>query len=279
MLHDILPHQFNNQYFAGKIVSENDYILIYHENSLLLKSNENQFELPRKKDFPEISDLSDPIFLFTLDECACFLIGEQPKIDRSEFVYKELSFFREVGQVEIAWAMVVGHDLKTWYKTNQFCGTCGSPTRHKSDERALECTYCHTLVFPKISPAIIVAIVCRNKILLARNVNFRAAWYSLIAGYADIGESIEQTVIREVREEVGLDVSNIRYFGSQPWPLSGSMMIGFVAEADDRQPICIDQHEITEAAWFCRGNLPAHPSSSISIAGEMIEQFEQGRLL
>ena len=123
----------------------------------------------------------------------------------------------------------------------------------------------------------IIAIVCNDKLLLARNANFRGNWYSLIAGYADVGESLEETLAREVKEEVGLDVSNIRYYKSQPWPLSGSMMIGFIAEADDQQPITIDNKEIVEAAWFTRGNLPNHPPT-LSIAGEMIEKFENGEL-
>jgi NAD+ diphosphatase len=165
-----------------------------------------------------------------------------------------------------------------WYSQNRFCGKCGTAMQHRTDERALTCPSCNTSVFPKISPAIIVAIICRDKILLARNSNFPGRWYSLIAGYADIGESLEETLEREVREEVGLNVTNIRYYKSQPWPLSGSMMIGFTAEADDSQKIVIDEREITEASWFTRGSLPEYPSSAISIAGEMIDKFNRGEL-
>ena len=99
----------------------------------------------------------------------------------------------------------------------------------------------------------------------------------LHAGYVDVGESFEEALTREVNEEVGLDIKNIRYYKSQPWPVSGSIMIGFIAEADENQPISIDSKEIAEAAWFTRGNLPKH-SLNISIAGEMIEQFEKGNL-
>jgi len=164
-----------------------------------------------------------------------------------------------------------------WYSQNKFCGKCGARTQHKPDERAIVCPNCSTAVYPKISPAAIVAIVCKNKILLARNSNFSGSWYSLVAGYSDIGESLEETLAREVKEEVGLDITNIRYYKSQPWPLSGSMMIGFIAEADENQPICIDNKEIAAAAWFTRGNLPQHPLN-ISIAGEMIDKFEKGEI-
>ncbi len=99
----------------------------------------------------------------------------------------------------------------------------------------------------------------------------------MIAGYVDNGETLEQTVEREVAEEIGLKVKNIRYYKSQPWPLSGSMMIGFIAEADENEPIKIDEKEVSEAAWFHRENLPPY-SPSMSIAGEMIEKFERGEL-
>ena len=101
--------------------------------------------------------------------------------------------------------------------------------------------------------------------------------YSIIAGYADVGESLEETVIREVKEEVGVDITNLRYYKSQPWPVSGSMMIGFFAEADCNQSIKIDNKEITHAAWFTRGNLPNHPNN-FSIAGELIDLFEKGEI-
>jgi NAD+ diphosphatase len=165
-----------------------------------------------------------------------------------------------------------------WYSQNKYCGKCGSKTEKKTDERAIACSNCNTSIYPKISPAIIVAITCNNKILLASNSNFPANWFSLIAGYADIGESLEETVIREVKEEVGLDVKNIRYYKSQPWPYSGSMMIGFFAKADDTQPIYPDKKEIMEAHWFTKDNLPNHPTN-ISIAGEMIELFAKSENL
>jgi NAD+ diphosphatase len=276
MIHEIFPHRFNNQFFELKSIKEDDYILHYNENSLLLKLNNDDFEIPRKRDISGISNTIENIFLFTLNDVSCFLIWECPFIENSQFIYKEINF-RTFIQKEIAWISIVGLQLKNWYLHNKFCGICGSKTIEKSDERAIICTNCNTTVFPKISPAVIVAIVCNNKILLANNSNFRINWYSLVAGYADIGETLEETVKREVKEEVGLDVKNIRYYKSQPWPISGSMMIGFFAEADDTQTIIADKKEITEAAWFERGNLPDHPTN-ISIAGEMIEKFEKEEL-
>jgi NAD+ diphosphatase len=276
MLHEIFPHQFNNT-FQRASIGKDDYILHFEGNSLLLKTIGDEYAIPRMNEVSGISDKARYNFLFTFDDVLCFLIWESPDFDNSRFIYKEVSFFRTFKQKEIAWISIVGSQLMNWYSQNKFCGKCGFETKEKPYERAIICPNCNMTVFPKISPAIIVTIICNDKILLAHNSNFSGNWYSLIAGYADIGESLEQAVSREVKEEVGLDVTNIRYYKSQPWPFSGSMMIGFIAEADDTQIIQVDNNEITEAAWFNRKNLPNHPSN-ISIAGEMIDKFEKGEL-
>lgn len=277
MIQEIFPHRFSINFLANKNIEERDFVLHFNGDSLLLKINGDAFEIPRKIDFPEITGKTGNTFLFTLDDVPCFLIWDNLKPDDSLFIYREISFLRTVKQQEIAWIIIVGFQLMNWYSQNRFCGKCGTKTQQKTDERAIICQVCNTIVFPKISPAVIAAIICNNKILLARNSDFHGDWYSLIAGYADVGESLEEALVREIREEVGLEIKSIRYYKSQPWPLSGSMMVGFIVEADETQPICIDPKEISEAAWFTRGNLPKH-SSNLSIAGEMIEKFEQGEL-
>ena len=277
MIQEIFPHRFSNHFLTNKTIEEADFVLRYKENSLLMKTSGDAFEIPQKRDFPKISDQTEKTFLFSLDDVPCFLIWDDLKADKPHFAYKEINFFRTTRQKEIAWISIAGFHLMNWYSQNKFCGKCGSKTQQKPDERAIICPDCNTVVYPKISPAVIVAIICNNKILLARNTNFPGSWYSLVAGYADIGESLEETLKREVKEEVGLDIKNIRYYKSQPWPVSGSMMIGFVAEADENQPIILDEKEIADAKWFTRENLPKHPTD-ISIAGEMIEKFERGEL-
>jgi NAD+ diphosphatase len=277
MIQDIFPHEFNNQYLAFDGIREEDIILHYIGRTILYKVAGDKLELPRKKDFPEITSYTERIFLFMLDSIPCFLITGDLKADEPHFIYKDINIFRTFSSKEIAWVSIAGFHLSAWYDHNRYCGKCGAKTHHKTDERAIECPACGTVVFPKISPAVIVAIIGNDKILLARNSNFQGSWYSLIAGYSDIGESLEETLIREVREEVGLEITKIRYYKSQPWPLSGSMMIGFIAEADDSQPVIPDGKEIIEARWFSREDLPDHPSL-ISIAGEMIEKFKAGEL-
>ena len=277
MIHEIHPHQFNNQFYPGKKTEEEDYIFHYQGNMMLMKKTDDGFMVPQKKDLSQMNLDTTFSYLFSINNQSCFLLKEDLAVDPEKFVYQEISFFRTHKQKEIAWISLVGFQLMSWYELNKFCGKCGSETYEKSDERAIVCPVCDTQVYPKISPAIIVAIVCGNSILLARNSNFPESWYSLVAGYADIGESLEETVIREVKEEVGIDIRNLRYYKSQPWPFSGSMMIGFIAKTEKRQQIQIDKKEITDAAWFERNNLPNHPSN-ISIAGEMIELFLRGEI-
>jgi len=277
MIQDIHPHRFSNLYLANRAPQDDDCIFHFQGNTILLKTKGDELVLPQKKDFPEISGETDFVFLFSLDEVPCFLVWDELKVDESQMAYTDISFFRSTTQREIGWVSLVGLHLRNWYLQNRFCGTCGARTQHKPDERALVCPACNTVFYPKISPAVIVAIRSNDKILLANNANFATNWYSLVAGFVDVGETLEETVRREVKEEVGLDVWNIRYYKSQPWELSGSMMIGFIADADENQPIQTDDKEITHAAWFTRENLPNHPLN-ISIAGEMIEAFERGEL-
>lgn len=277
MIQDIFPHRFNNQFIAGKQVEANDFILHFKDDQLLVKTQNGITELPRRNDLPQVDGHGDATFLFTLDGVSCFMIWDKILVTDPCFSYQNIQFFRTLPQPEMAWISLVGFHLRHWYEEHRYCGKCGTRTKHKEDERAMVCPECHAMYFPKISPAIIVAITSGDKILLAHNVNFRPGWFSLIAGYVDVGETLEETVRREVKEEVGIDVKNICYFMSQPWPLSGSLMVGFTAEADDQQPIKIDNKEITEAHWFKRGNLPDRPTN-ISIAGEIINRFEKGEL-
>ena len=276
MIQDIHPHRFSNTFIKTSGIQEEDYVFHFNGNSLLLKQSGDRFEFPRKRDLKECDP--EGIFLFTLDDLNCFLVRNCNVPESEKFVYHEINFYRTIPQKEIDWTSIVAFQLMNWYTQNKFCGKCGKPTVLKNNERAIFCSTCQVTKYPVISPAIIVAVLRGDKILLARGPNWRENYFSLVAGYVDVGESIEDAVAREVKEEVGLDIKNIRYYKSQPWPFSGSMMIGYIADADDNQSILIDNNEIAEAAWFPRDNLPNHPNER-SIAGEMIEKFVRGELM
>jgi len=165
-----------------------------------------------------------------------------------------------------------GEQLNRWYKKHKYCGRCGSILKDKKNERALHCEGCKTIYFPENFPAIIVLIKNKGKILLARNASFPENKYSLVAGYIDIGESAEEAVKREVMEEVGLNIKNIKYDGSQSWPFSSSLMLGFHAECDGSDEIKVDGIEIVDARWFDK-DLEVDISTPGTIAGKMIRNF------
>lgn len=277
MINELFPISINTHFSKVKAVQENDLIIYFNESGMLWKKGEKDFVIPQRKDFVDFTHKTETTFLFTIDNVPCYLLWDNLKPKNNNFAFKEITFFRTQKHREFAWLSLVGYHIYNWYLNHRFCGKCGTPTQHKPDERAKVCPNCKAVVYPVISPAIIVAITCGSKILLIRGKGQQVKWHTLVAGYVDIGETLEQTVEREVAEEVGIKVKNIRYYKSQPWPLSGSMMIGFVAEADENQPIRIDENEISEASWFNRDNLPEY-SPALSIGGEMIEKFERGEL-
>ena len=162
-----------------------------------------------------------------------------------------------------------------WDRTTGYCSRCGAKMTRAKGMNAKECPECAFQIFPRISPAVIVLIERDNKVLLARARRFIAEFYSVIAGFVEPGETLEETVKREIEEEVGIRVRNIRYFGSQPWPFPDSLMIGFTAEYESGE-IRIDGEEIVDARWFDPDGLPNIPGK-ISIARQLIDWFVDAR--
>ncbi len=276
MINEVFPHQFSAQYNNNKAIEEEGYVLHYSDKSILLKEDDTLPVVPQRKDFAATINNEDAIYLFSLNGSSCFLYPDAPSSPPDNMDYHDINVFRTLPQ-ELGWISILGFQLHNWHQSHRYCGRCASPTRLKEDERALVCSNCETTIYPTIAPAIIVAILCKDRILLARGANWPEGRFSLVAGYTDVGETLEETVVREVKEEVGLDVKNIRYYKNHPWPLSGSLMVGFIAEANDQQAIVIDDDEIAEAAWFSRDELPPH-FPAISISGEMIDKFRKGEL-
>jgi NAD+ diphosphatase len=172
---------------------------------------------------------------------------------------------------ETFWVAGRAFQIMDWDRTHQYCSCCGSPTKNKTDERAKVCLSCGAVGFPRMSPAIIVAVVRDKTILLAHAARFPGAMFSVLAGFVEPGESLEDCVRREVKEESGIEVKNIRYFGSQPWPFPNSLMVGFTAEYSGGE-IMMDGKEILDAGWFAADNLPTIPDK-ISIARKLIDWF------
>ena len=213
-------------------------------------------------------------FLGMHDDVACWGVdvphGEDPSFGAATDLY---SYFGRASEVE--W-LVAGRavQLVDWARTHRFCGRCGTPTQPQPNERAMKCPACGLLAFPRLAPAMITLVTRGDEALLARGVQFRAPLYSCLAGFVEPGESLEGAVVREVREEVGVEVGNVRYWGSQPWPFPHSLMIGFTAEWQSGE-IEIDPTEIVDAQWFHRDALPNVPPR-ISIARKLIDAWVEG---
>lgn len=171
---------------------------------------------------------------------------------------------------ELYQAVAIGNHINHWRNSHRYCGKCGSFMTDKIDEQALICSQCAYIAYPKISPCAIVLISRGDEILLARSPHFMPNVMSTLAGFVEIGESVEQAVIREIKEEVGIRVNNLKYICSQPWPFPDSLMLGFAAEYEAGE-ITIDSKEIEKAGWFNKNNLPQLPNT-MSIARYLIDK-------
>ena len=211
-------------------------------------------------------------FLGTLDGIGCVALALEDGVEAPDGM--------EFHPLRPLWTLV-GEDLFAlagravqiveWDRTHRYCGGCGTQTEPAEGERARRCPACGLTAFPRVAPAVIVRITRDDEILLAHGRRFPAAFYSVLAGFVDPGESLEECVAREVREEVGIDVRNLRYFGSQPWPFPHSLMVGFTAEYAGGE-LEVDPTEIVEARWFRRHELPQIPPS-LSIARRLIDSW------
>ena len=248
---------------------------ILQEQNLLIKESKHGLAIPGSKDMSDLKrHISAPQFLGSLDGQLCYAAEypkEKPVSDPFSFKSPYILFGRL--EDELMWIAGLANQLVYWNRNHQYCGKCGSLTENKTDERAKICPKCGLVNYPRLSPAVIVAVIKDNQILLATSPRFKRAFYSVLAGFVEPGENLEECVKREVREEVGIEVRNIRYFGSQPWPFPDSLMVGFTCEYAKGE-IKVDQTEILDAAWFDADNLPQVPAK-ISIARELIDWFSE----
>ena len=218
---------------------------------------------------------SEPLFLGALGDDELWAVDAQasdaaPHGDRELEAVDLMSLHGRAG--EQRWA-IAGRavQLVEWTRTHRFCGRCATPTVAMPGERARRCPRCGLLAFPRLAPAMIVLVERENEVLLARGVSFPLPMYSCLAGFVEPGETVEQAVSREVREEVGVEVDEIRYQASQPWPFPHSLMLGFRARWVGGD-IVIDPSENADAGWFLAEALPTVPPP-ISIARKLIDSW------
>lgn len=192
-----------------------------------------------------------------------------------KYEYRQQNVFRTMKPEDKAFAGITACQLANWYESTQFCGRCGTRLEHDKVERMMKCPKCGAMHYPKISPAVIVAVTNRDEILMTKYAGRDYKKYALIAGFTEIGETIEDTVRREVMEEVGIHVKNIRYYKSQPWSFTDTVLMGFYCELDGEDVITMDAHELSVAEWMRREDIPTE-FDGISLTNEMIMRFKEG---
>ncbi len=278
MIQDIQPHHYDNQYRAVPPDPES-YALYYEDHAALMRRTADGIAFPRFRELERLNEeiYEDCIYLFTIDEDRYYLVQELSREPLSVFIMENTEIFREAAPRYQAFAGITGYQLYNWYRNHKYCGRCGSMMKCDGKERMLYCEKCRNMEFPKICPAVIIGVTDGNRILMSKYAGRAYKKYALLAGFTEIGETAEETVKREVMEEVGLKVKNIRYYKSQPWSFSDTLLMGFYCELDGDGTITLDRNELAFAEWFEREDIP-EVTSNESLTNEMIMRFKNGEV-
>jgi len=215
-------------------------------------------------------------FAFSMQDKDYFLyMGEAGEAEEG-FGYEAAATLRDLRSKDVCFACMTAWHIYCWYRANRYCGCCGEKTLHDGKERMMRCPACGNMIFPRIAPAVIIGLVDGDRILMSQYANRNYKRYALLAGFIEIGETAEEAVAREVMEEVGLRVKNIRYYGSQPWGIAGNLSLGYFCDLDGADDIHLDENELSMAGWYSRGDFPAE-DDGISLTREMMRVFAEGR--
>lgn len=251
------------------------YWICIGKNQVLVLAGDNGLELPQARHASEFGARADhEHFLGLLDGIPVWAAGIDSAHDELEGLRYESLFTLYTHMDEEVWALA-GRALQIaeWHRTHRFCGRCGESTVEAPGERARSCPACGLLAFPRLSPATITVVENAegDKVLLARGRNFGSPIYGALAGFVEPGETLEQCVAREIKEEVGIEVTDIRYHSSQPWPFPNSLMIGFTAKYAGGE-IVLQESEIADAQWFTADAMPNMPGK-LSIARRLVDSW------
>jgi NAD+ diphosphatase len=270
MIQDIAPHKFFNSY-SNESPAQESLIIYFEEQAVLITRVNDKIKFPNFSEWKEQN--TEFTYLFSIDDVSYFLAHTTSKVLLPGYCMENIQLFRTAFPRYKSFAGITAFQLYNWYQSHRFCGKCGDKMVRDNKERMLFCRSCHHMEYPKIAPAVIVAVTDGDKLLMSRYANRTSKRYALIAGFTEIGETVEETVAREVMEEVGLRVKNIRYYKSQPWSFSDTLLIGFFAELDGGAAITLDKEELAEAVWISREDIQAEPDN-LSLTNEMILKFK-----
>ena len=276
MIQDIMPCKFTNEYKPQE-PDKNSYILSYRAKEILIKKNEageicfptfGEMLIHNEKAYEECT------YLFSIDEDRYYLV-DNLAYQNTGYQMEKIESLREALPLRQAFAGVTGSQLYRWYRDHRFCGRCGKAMRPDEQERMLYCDNCKNMEYPKIMPAVIVAVLDGERILMSKYADRDYSKYALLAGFVEIGEALDMAIRREIMEEVGLKIKNIRYYKSQPWGFSDSLLMGFYVDLDGDDTVTLDKNELALAKWFKREEIPVK-EHNLSLTNEMIMQFKKG---
>ena len=271
MIQDIAPAKLDNSY-KPRVPEEEDAVLLFDGDGKLYTAAEDG-----KLRFTAGKDISaeGAVYLFSVDDVGYFLAAPDTKACCPGFEYRTVREMRDIGGGKELFAAFTADHLWRWYADNRFCGRCGGRNGLHPAERALQCQACGQVVYPRINPAVIVGVIRGDSLLITR---YRTGYAhnALVAGFAEIGETLEQTVEREVREETGVKVRKIRYYKSQPWGMAQDLLTGFFCEAEGDGEIRMDENELKYAEWVPREKIVLQPNN-LSLTNEMMQVFRDGK--
>ena len=274
MIQNISPHTFHNEFMNVK-PDENDLIVCVSGKKILVNGLNNAALFPMRQYFG--TKPIETYYLFSIDNQRFFLLVSDIEILPTGFYFMTLKEIRNQIKTprSMMFAAYTAWHLALWYRDSKFCGRCGGLNKHSDMERAMICTFCAHIVYPKIMPAVIVGVINEDDILMTKYANRDIPFYALIAGFVEIGETLEECVQREVMEEVGLKVKNIRYYKSQPWGSAQDILAGFYCDVDGDATIKLESEELKEGIWVNREDIVGQPDDW-SLTHEMMMTFKRG---
>ena len=273
MIQDIGPMHLDNAY-RDVLPEGKETVLCFEKDRAAVNADDGRLVFPRREQLGEDAQCA---YAFSLGEKRFFLETGVARAPESfgRYTLHELRGMPLIGNADL-FAVYTGYHLWKWYQSSRFCGCCGQRTELAHDERALVCPACGNRIYPRINPAVIVGVTDGERLLITRyKSGFRHN--ALIAGFTEIGETAEETVRREVMEEVGLRVKNIRYYKSQPWGIASDILMGFYCEADGDTNIRRDDRELGYAQWVERKDIVLQPTEH-SLTNEMMKRFRDGKM-
>lgn len=276
MIQDIAPMVLDNQYRNKKELRPDSILCVFSGKDVLASISGDTVSLPTAELLSGQTERTQ--YLFSIDGFTYFLAELKPDAVLPEgYSFLTVRGHRSLGPRHTVFAEMTAYHLYVWYRDNRYCGRCGTKTVHDAKLRMCSCPNCGNMIFPKICPAVIVGVTDGDRILLTKYAGRGFNHYALVAGFVEIGETGEDTVRREVMEEVGVRVRNIRYFNTQPWGVDSDFLVGYFCELDGDDSIHLDPEELSTAVWLHREELEV-PQDQASLTNTMIRAFIENRM-